>query len=603
MGLLRNIETGQAIKGKPSYERQLNFICRGEMECLSGDCLPEQKMCDGRNDCIDGRDESVNLCMKLFKSGHFQCANGNLIEKKKICDNIFDCPDGSDELLKFCVDNKDWIRNPPKTCVEPTERGLRFTYDTKYHLANGTRFVYANQGVVFECYDRNAKIIGSKWNVCLYTGEWKNPQIECQSKPVNNNPNTNGTNGCPINTYVKDLLLIYKCVDGNCLTRVEPPINDMRVQFACAKGYLLTPLGFGEKILRCLHKQWDSNNVYFTDPVCKKPCNRINLYCSDSMYPRCEYNGIENYYCNGTLLPGTKAIYFCNYGYIINPNMSKLQLECLDDGNWLNSKDMDKFCQLNCGTTGGDKNQLSKSTKAPWTTALYKKIETSFEYVCSGVRLKPNIVLTAAHCVVKNKTKELLPFDFFRVGNSRSNLRIIHEHFGWAVEDVILHWAYLPEYLNGDIALLKLKYNTKDVNEGPCTICLPWAYNNHMTEIDKESGLVFSWKKHDSTFLNLTLVSTNIEEKESDGFRINILNNQKICSGDSGSGFGGDCFDEQNQKTNQTCVYGVVSYTNTGMDNYKCAKNIVVLDIRHAQNMDFLKETIKKLSKTCEDSL
>lgn len=163
------------------------------------------------------------------------------------------------------------------------------------------------------------------------------------------------------------------------------------------------------------------------------------------MHPRCEYNGIENYYCNGTLLPGTKANYFCNYGYTINPNMSKLQLECLEDGNWLNSRDMDKFCQLNCGKTGGEKNPLSigaypiKSNKAPWTIALYIKIETSFEYVCSGVRLNPNLVLTAAHCVVKTKTKELLPFEFFRVGNSKSNLRIVNEHFGWAVEDVILH--------------------------------------------------------------------------------------------------------------------------------------------------------------------
>ncbi|XP_064535556.1 modular serine protease-like [Drosophila montana] len=343
-------ESASLCEDEIQFKKTKKGNCKeGEMECLSGDCIPEQKMCDGSNDCIDGRDESVDLCMKLYKSGHFQCANGNLIEKNKTCDNTFDCPDGSDELLNICDGEKYWIRNPPKLCVEPTVEGLRFTGETKYHSANGTRFVYANQAVVLECFDRNAKMYGSQWNVCLYTGEWKNRQIECRSKPKNTNPNTNGINGCPIDTYIKDILEIYKCVNRNCSTRVEPPINNMTVKFACAKYYELTPLDFGEKELKCSNKQWGSNNVYFKDPVCKKPCNRKNLYCRDSMHPRCTYNGHPDKNCRSLLWPGTKATFYCNYGYKENLNMSKLELKCLEDGNWSNNPDMDKFCQLDCG--------------------------------------------------------------------------------------------------------------------------------------------------------------------------------------------------------------------------------------------------------------
>ncbi|XP_064535646.1 uncharacterized protein LOC135426476 [Drosophila montana] len=193
-----------------------------------------------------------------------------------------------------------------------------------------------------------------------------------------------------------------------------------------------------------------------------------------------------------------------------------------------------------------------------------------------------------------------MPFEFFRVGNSKSVLRTVNENFGWAVEDVILNGAYFPNSLNGDVALLKLKYNTEDENGGLSTICLPWAYNDDMTEIDKENGMVVSWNSTNS-MLNLTMVVTQIEKKESDGYRVKIKSNQKVCSGDSGSGFSGYCYNEKNEKTNQICVYGVVSYTNTGIDNFTCTDNIMVINIRHAQNMHFLKESIEKLSKTCED--
>jgi len=85
----------------------------------------------------------------------------------------------------------------------------------------------------------------------------------------NEDPDTNGINGCKIDTYekYKDRLRIGKCVnndDKNCTTQqVKPPINDMEVKFFCDGGYTLYPETMVDKKFGC----WNKDFPYYSDDV------------------------------------------------------------------------------------------------------------------------------------------------------------------------------------------------------------------------------------------------------------------------------------------------------------------------------------------------
>ncbi|ELU15687.1 hypothetical protein CAPTEDRAFT_87079, partial [Capitella teleta] len=85
-------------------------------QCRDGSCILVSHVCDGESDCLDGEDE---ICGHLCSFGefqpflscirdcyphnctcsetHFQCLTGKCIPFEKVCDGISDCNDSSDE--------------------------------------------------------------------------------------------------------------------------------------------------------------------------------------------------------------------------------------------------------------------------------------------------------------------------------------------------------------------------------------------------------------------------------------------------------------------------------------------------------------------------
>lgn len=73
-------------------------ICSGH-RCLLGNCLPSDRVCNGKTDCHDGSDEDDSVCNKRAQCSlaDIKCKNGKCVSKTKFCDRINDCEDWSDE--------------------------------------------------------------------------------------------------------------------------------------------------------------------------------------------------------------------------------------------------------------------------------------------------------------------------------------------------------------------------------------------------------------------------------------------------------------------------------------------------------------------------
>lgn len=84
------------------------FFRKTEFKCDNGQCINIDEMCNGKEDCSDGSDETIETCEEFpCPVDTFHCKHGGCVHLEAKCNGYQDCVDGSDEsdvcnILKKC---------------------------------------------------------------------------------------------------------------------------------------------------------------------------------------------------------------------------------------------------------------------------------------------------------------------------------------------------------------------------------------------------------------------------------------------------------------------------------------------------------------------
>ncbi|XP_034233747.1 phenoloxidase-activating factor 2-like [Thrips palmi] len=145
--------------------------------------------------------------------------------------------------------------------------------------------------------------------------------------------------------------------------------------------------------------------------------------------------------------------------------------------------------RLGVGTRiSGGLNDETNFGEIPWMVAVFRKRGDGAEYLCGGGLIAPNVVLTAAHCVINDVSGSSL---LVRAGewDSRTEAEV-YKHQDRDVENVIIHPDYKRKTLHNNMGLLVLREPVR-IGYHIGTICLPEQDQN----FDFNTCLVSGWGK------------------------------------------------------------------------------------------------------------
>ena len=112
----------------------------------------------------------------------------------------------------------------------------------------------------------------------------------------------------------------------------------------------------------------------------------------------------------------------------------------------------------------------------PWQTALLKRIGPQDSlYVCGGVLISPNFILTAAHCIKENRAEDL------KVRMGEWDVHRDDEFYPYVerfVQEIIIHPDFVPGNLNNDIALIRFESPVDLSSPHIAPACLPESFDH-----------------------------------------------------------------------------------------------------------------------------
>lgn len=151
--------------------------------------------------------------------------------------------------------------------------------------------------------------------------------------------------------------------------------------------------------------------------------------------------------------------------------------------------------------------------------------------------------------------------------------------------------------LDVGILLLELKDSGDDMSDA---ICLPGYKNRFSPDLDISRGefhALLTLDSDTSTVGNLSMVQGVVIKETDSVYQVNLTSNDKLCRGDSGSGFLSNC----NQNGTEKCLYGVLSHSIRSTDGHEkaCGHTVVVSRLSHKFVNQFILKTLDKVENKC----
>ncbi|CAH1132378.1 unnamed protein product [Ceutorhynchus assimilis] len=193
----------------------------------------------------------------------------------------------------------------------------------------------------------------------------------------------------------------------------------------------------------------------------------------------------------------------------------------------------------------------------PWHVALYLNLArvatvTELKYTCGGTLISASHVITAAHCVTKQKSSAPARKEKLVIYLGKHNL----ENFGSEmqirqIDEILVHPNFSSTTYYNDIAILKLN-SPAEINDYVRPCCL-WEGETNIERLVGQRGTVVGWGYNESGELSKNLMQTELpivstatclfsnrnffsQFMTNENFCVGFRNDTAVCNGDSGGG-------------------------------------------------------------------
>jgi len=180
----------------------------------------------------------------------------------------------------------------------------------------------------------------------------------------------------------------------------------------------------------------------------------------------------------------------------------------------------------------------ARKNEFPWQVSIQANIQTSWwqktkQHICGGSIINDRWIVTAAHCIIDGVSRS----DFSIVAGAQYAMSQEDTTQTRGVDRIIVHPGWNMEYVQNDIALMRLDRPLSIDQKSVAPVCLPEATDanrfNGKTCTASGWGAVYNKGPASSVLLkaDLPIVPTNVCASRYQLVRNARINNDMVCAG------------------------------------------------------------------------